>query len=281
MKTLRLPLVALAFSTVTILSAADPETFHAYVDSDVCAHVMLGPLTEERIDCSKTTYKEGSPPVLVRLKDNAVYQVNKRKMIKKDVGELVKATGEVKEKDGKVKLKSAERVERSAIPKDEPGSDLLDVRNFKTDDRLYEQVRHELAMMPYISEFDFISFGIVGNNVTLTGWTVRITNRSTAYNRVKRIEGVGHITNNIDVLPMGGMDMQVRAGARAKLQRFLPQHFWGNGSNIKIVVKNGNIILLGSVTRESERDIASIQCRSVNGAFHVFNRLKVAPAKKG
>jgi len=145
----------------------------------------------------------------------------------------------------------------------------------------FEKIRHELAMMPYITTYDFISFTMVGNNVILTGWTVRQTNRSEAYNRVKTVEGVDNIVNNIEILPLGSMDMQIRAGARAKLQRMLSRYFWGSGSDIKIVVKNGNIILLGSVAKKEDSDIANIQCSSVPLAFHVFNMLRVQePAGK-
>ena len=264
---------------------AEVQTFHAYVDSDLCARLMIGRLTEKRIDCSKETYKEGSNAVLVRLKDNAVLEVNKQKMVKKLVGQLVKVTGETKEKDGKVKLQSVEPVERSAIPKGEPGSELLDARNLRADPKTFEKVRHELAMMPYISVFDFISFTMVGNNVILTGWTVRATNRNTAYRLVERIEEVDKIINNIEVLPLSRADNQIRAGARARLQRHLSRYFWGSGSNIRIVVKNGDIILLGTVTRQADFDVATIQCKGVPFSYHVFNRLRVVPpednAEKG
>jgi hyperosmotically inducible periplasmic protein len=121
---------------------------------------------------------------------------------------------------------------------------------------------------------------MVGYDVILTGWTVRITNRGEAFNRVKSIEGVENIVNNIEVLPMGRMDMQIRSGARAALQRFLSRYFWGSGSDIKIVVKNGDIILLGTVATQADSDTANIQCRSVPGAFTVFNMLRVAGAEK-
>jgi osmotically-inducible protein OsmY len=106
-----------------------------------------------------------------------------------------------------------------------------------------------------------------------------VTNRSTAENLVKNIEGVETITNNIEVLPLGSMDMQVRAGARAALARHLSRYFWGSGSDIKIIVKNGQIILLGTVASKGDSDIAYIQCNSVPSAFKVFNLLRVA--KKG
>jgi osmotically-inducible protein OsmY len=76
------------------------------------------------------------------------------------------------------------------------------------------------------------------------------------------------------------MDMQIRAGARALLQRQLSRYFWASGSDIKIVVKNGQIILVGTVTRQSDFDIATIQCNSVPNAFKVFNMLRVESSAK-
>jgi hypothetical protein len=73
---------------------------------------------------------------------------------------------------------------------------------------------------------------------------------------------------------MGSFDMQIRAGARAALQRELSRYFWGSGSDIKIVVKNGKIILLGRVATKADSDIANIQCNAVPNAFHVFNLLE-------
>jgi len=290
MKNFIVPVVLLAASAA-LCFAADPskiQTIQGYADSDICARLMLGPISPERIECSQSTHKQGAAPQLVRLTDNLIFEVNKTKMLKDYVGKFVEATGEPKEKDGRIKLESVKPLDGPpSIPPGSPGAELLDARNFRaTGDRAktFEKVRHELAMMPYISEFDFISFTMVGDDVILTGWTVRITNRSTAYNLVKNIEGVNRITNNIEVLPMGSFDMQIRAAARAALQRMLGRYFWGSGSDIKIVVKNGKIILLGRVASKADSDIANIQCNAVSNAFHVFNLLKVVPPadkKKG
>ena len=221
--------------------------------------------------------------MLVRLQDNTVFDVNKEKMVKDYVGKFAEVTGEAKVKSGTIKLQSVKPEEASSIPQGDPARLLLDVRTYRTQGSAatFEKIRHELAMMPYITTYDFISFTMVGNNVILTGWTVRQTNRSEAYNRVKTIEGVDNIVNNIEILPLGSMDMQIRAGARGRLQKMLSRYFWGSGSDIKIVVKNGNIILLGSVAKKEDSDIANIQCSSVPFAFHVFNMLRVQePAGK-
>jgi len=268
------------------VTAAEISTFSAYVDSDVCAHLMLGPINSSRVECSQKTHKDGSDPVLVRLSNNTIFEVNKQKMISKLVGQLVEASGELKINDGQMKLKEVRPIESSTIPQGDPARRLLDVRTFKTTGapKTFEKIRHELAMMPYISEFDYISFTMVGDNVILSGWTVRTTNRSYAENVVKNIEGVNRIVNNIEVLPLGSMDMQIRAGARAALQQNLSRYFWGSGSDIKIIVKNGDIILLGTVMNEGDKNIAGIQCNSVRNAFHVFNLLRVQGAeseKKG
>jgi len=89
------------------------------------------------------------------------------------------------------------------------------------------------------------------------------------------------VINNIEILPLGSFDMQIRAGVRAALQRHLSRYFWGSGSDIKIVVKNGQVILLGAVTRKADFDLASIQSNTVPGVFKVFNMLRVQSAEKG
>jgi osmotically-inducible protein OsmY len=283
MKKIFLVVLSLLLGSVVCVSD-EVATFHAYVDSDLCARLMLGPITEARVACSEKTHKEGSNAVVVRLKDNTVFGVNKEKMVKDRIGKFAEVTGEVKLKSGELKLQDVKPLEAGNVPPGDPSRKLLDVRTFKAQGsaQVFEKVRHELAMMPYITTFDFISFTMVGEDVILTGWTVRQTNRSEAYNRVKMVEGVRGIVNNIEVLPLGSTDMQIRSAARAALQRYLSRYFWGSGSDIKIVVKNGNIILLGSVASKADSDIANIQCNSVPFAFHVFNLLRVQePAKKG
>lgn len=280
-----LTIVPLILAGGVCCAADEVSMFKAYVDTDLCARLMLGPVTSERIACSQQTHKEGSDPVLVRLSNNMVLVVNKDNMIKSLVGQLVDVSGQIKVKNGEVKLQSVTPITADAIPQGDPARKQLDVRIYRTKaaPQMYEKIRHELAMMPYISEFDFISFTMDGSDVILTGWTVRQTNRSDAQNILKNIEGVGTIINNIEVLPLGSFDMQIRARARAVLQQNLSRYFWGNGSDIKIIVKNGDVILLGVVSRQSDKDVANIRLNSVPGVFHVFNLLRVESGeeKKG
>ena len=192
----------------------DISTFRAYVDTDICARLMLGPITPGRIECSQKTAKDKPELVLVRLRNNMVFSVNKSKMIEPLVGQFAEVSGDIKVKAGSMKLQAARPIEASAIPTGDPERRLLDAgRPNEANPKTWEKIRHELAMMPYMSEFDFISFTLSGSEVILTGWTVRATNRDEAYDRVKDVEGVETVVNNIDILPLGSFDMQIRAGS--------------------------------------------------------------------
>ena len=145
--------------------------------------------------------------------------------------------------------------------------------------QLTEQIRHELAMLPYITVFEYLSFQVEGSKVTLRGYTVRPTNRSTAQNVVQRIEGVEQVDNQIEVLPLSSFDRRIRAAVRARLQRVLPRYFAGSRPSVRIIVKNGNVTLLGVVDSERDKQIAGAQTNGVNGVFGVSNDLAVQPSQ--
>jgi osmotically-inducible protein OsmY len=269
-----------AVFTFSAMAADEVSTFRTYVDTDICARLMVGPITQSRVQCSQQTAKDKPEPVLVRLSNNMVFSVNKQKTIEPLVGQFAQVSGKIKAKNGTMKIDSAQPFDPKSVPPGDPERRLLEGAKKPVDPKVWEKVRHELAMMPYTTEFDFISFTMSGADVVLTGWTVRQTNRDYAYNVVKDVKGVETVVNNIDILPLGSFDMQIRAGARAALQRHLSRYFWGSGSDIKIVVKNGQIILLGRVMNKMDYDIANIQCNAVPNAFKVFNMLRIEDSSK-
>jgi hyperosmotically inducible periplasmic protein len=267
--------------TITILlcqgafGADEIATIRAYVDTNLCARLMPGPITPSHIECSQRSGKEKVQPVLVRLSNNMIFSVNKEKMLQPLVSQLAEASGQLKVKNGSMKLQDVKAIEASSIPAGDPDQALLSPGSKEANPETWEKIRHELAMMTYITEFDFISFTLSGVDVILTGWTVRPTNRDTAYNLVKNIPGVETVTNNIEVLPTSNFDMQIRAGVRAALQQNLSRYFWRTGSDIKIIVKNGQVVLLGKVASKGDSDIAYMRANSVRGAFRVVNLLRV------
>jgi hyperosmotically inducible protein len=139
------------------------------------------------------------------------------------------------------------------------------------------EVRHELVMLPYYGIFDDISFRVDGSTVTLMGAVTRPTLKSDAENVVKRIEGVEHVNNQIEVLPLSPNDDRIRMAAYRQIYGHpaLNRYALSAVPSIHIIVKNGQITLTGVVANEMDKNIAGIQANSVPGAFGVTNNLKV------
>ena len=142
---------------------------------------------------------------------------------------------------------------------------------------LEEKIRHELNMLPYLGVFDDISFRVDGDKVTLLGEVARPILKSDAENAVKHIEGVRHVDNQVEVLPLSPFDNQIRLRAYYAIYGFgaLNRYALGAHPSIHIVVKNGNVTLAGVVANSMDRDLAYVRARTVPGAFSVTNELRV------
>lgn len=147
-------------------------------------------------------------------------------------------------------------------------------------DRISKEVRHELVMLPYFNVFDNIEYRVNGFNVTLVGQVTNPTLKSDAENVVKRIEGVEHVDNQIEVLPPSPMD----DGLRLRLYRTiygepqLEKYALGVQKPIRIIVKSGHVTLEGVVDNETDKNIAGIRANGVPGVFTVTNNLQVVPS---
>ena len=142
---------------------------------------------------------------------------------------------------------------------------------------LVKEVRHELVMMPYYGVFDNVAFKVDGYVVTLLGQVTRPTLKSEAENRVKSVEGVERVVNQIEVLPLSPNDDRIRLDvARAIFNHsVLQQYSLRAVPPIHIIVKNGNVTLEGFVAREMDKNVANIQANGVSGVFSVKNNLMV------
>ena len=145
------------------------------------------------------------------------------------------------------------------------------------DDKLVKEVRHELVMLPYYSVFDNLAYRVDGSRVTLFGQVVRPTLKSDAENVVKKVEGVTAVTNEIEVLPNSPNDDRIRRAvyraifSKAELDRYA----MGAVPAIHIIVKNGNVTLVGVVSSEMDKNVANITANGVSGVFKVTNELRV------
>jgi hyperosmotically inducible protein len=144
-------------------------------------------------------------------------------------------------------------------------------------ERITKEVRHELVMLPYYSVFDNLAYKVEGDTVTLLGQVARPTLKSDAENAVKKIEGVDHVVNNIEVLPVSPFDDRIRHAEFRKIYSFPPlsKYAWGAVPPIHIIVKGGHVTLEGVVDNESDKNAAGIQANGVPGVFSVTNNLRV------
>lgn len=145
--------------------------------------------------------------------------------------------------------------------------------------RVIRQVRHELVTLPYYGVFDWLQFEVrPDNTVVLRGQVVKPTTKSDAEARVKDVDGVSKVVNEIEVLPLSPQDDRLRRAIYRKL--------YGNDSplfryavqaipSIHIIVKNGHATLKGVVANKGDAQLAYIRARGVPGLFDVKNELQI------
>ena len=144
-------------------------------------------------------------------------------------------------------------------------------------DRVVREVRHELVMLPYYGVFDNLAYKVEGYTVTLVGQVTRPTLKSDAENVVKKIEGVEHVKNEIEVLPPSPGDDRIRRAEYRAIygDTVLNRYALQAVPPIHIIVKNGNVALEGVVATEADKNVAGIRANGVSGVFAVANNLRV------
>jgi hyperosmotically inducible protein len=148
-------------------------------------------------------------------------------------------------------------------------------------DHIAREVRHELVMLPYYGVFDHLAYRVDGSTVTLLGHATRPTLKSDAENVVKGIEGVEHVNNQIQVLPLSPMDDRIRIAVYRAIfsQPGLDRYAMQAVPPIHIIVDNGKVELVGAVDNQGDKDRAGIQANGVAGVFSVGNNLRVEGGK--
>ena len=149
----------------------------------------------------------------------------------------------------------------------------------QTNGRIVREVRHELVTLPYYGVFDWLQYEVRPNGeVVLRGQVVRPTTRSDAEGRVKEIDGVTSVTNQIETLPLSPNDDRLRValyrqiyGYNSPLFRYAHQAV----PSIHLIVNRGHATLKGVVANRGDANLAYIRARTVPGLFSVKNELTV------
>ncbi len=144
-------------------------------------------------------------------------------------------------------------------------------------ERITRQVRHEILMLPYYNVFDNITYKVQGYNVTLMGAVTQPVLKKQAANVVKGIEGVEKVDNQIEVLPLSNMDDQLRLRLYHAIYGFAPLEKYALSviKPIRIIVKNGHVVLEGVVDSEGDKNLVTIRANGVPDVFSVTNNLRV------
>ena len=169
----------------------------------------------------------------------------------------------------------------SVMPLASRGQDPRDKKQGEPRQNLIREVRHQLILLPYYSVFDNLAFRVDGDTVTLEGQVVRPTLKSDAEGVVKNIEGVGKVVNNIEVLPPSPMDDQIRRAEYRAIfsEPGLSRYSQSAVPSIHIIVKNGNVTLVGVADTEADKNLAGIRANGVPNVFGVKNELVVSAPK--
>ena len=143
--------------------------------------------------------------------------------------------------------------------------------------RLVREIRHELRMLPYYGVYDWLEFEIQPDNtVVLRGQVVRPTTKSDAEGRVKDVDGVAKVNNQIEVLPLSPSDDRLRGALYRAIYNFnspLFRYATQSVPPIHLIVDRGHATLKGVVANKGDAQLAYIRARGVPGLFSVKNEL--------
>jgi len=144
---------------------------------------------------------------------------------------------------------------------------------------IVKEVRHELVTLPWYGVFDWLEFEVrPGNTIVLRGQVVRPSTKSDAEARVKDLDGVSRVINEIQVLPLSPNDDRLRRAVyraiydwKSPLFRYATQSV----PPIHIVIDRGRATLKGVVATKGDAQIAYMRARSVPGLFDVKSELQI------
>lgn len=184
---------------------------------------------------------------------------------------------------------------------------------------LSKAVRQSLERLPYYGVFDILNYQVHENGtVELGGYVFRDSLKDEAERAVSRVAGVKQVVNNIEELDWGVQDDEIRAKVYLTIYRdsWLSRYGTANdmalangigygprgrfgafgamgignpyfpGFNptgdygIHILVTNAEVILVGEVNSEADRNLAAIKARGVFPVKKVFNELTVRGENK-
>lgn len=145
-----------------------------------------------------------------------------------------------------------------------------------SDSVLAERVAEIVRQYVHFGIFDDINILVDNRSVILTGRVTMPYKRDEIAARVKKIDGVRDLTNNVEVLPVSSFDNDLRDRlARAIYGHPAFRHYASMvNPPIHIIVEHSRVTLTGAVNSEVEKMLA-FSLAQVPGALGVTNALKI------
>ncbi len=179
-------------------------------------------------------------------------------------------------------------------------------------------VRESLEQLPYYGVFDILNYQVKDDGtVELGGYVFRDSLRQEAERAVAKVSGVKRVVNNIEELPWGVLDDEVRAKVYLNIYRdtflsrygtaadqalangigypaggrfgrfgamgignpYFPGFNPAGAYGIHILVTNGEVILMGEVDNLGDKHLAAMKAREVFPVKKVYNELTVRGEK--
>jgi hypothetical protein len=185
-----------------------------------------------------------------------------------------------------------------------------------TEPPLVKAVRERLGGLVYYGVFDILRYQVQDDGtVELSGFAFRDSLKKEAENAVSKVPGVKQVVNRIEDLPWGVLDDEIRAKVYLTIYRdtmlsrygtptdqalsngfgygprgsvfgplgvgnpFFPGFNPAGDYGIHILVSKGEVILVGDVDSEGDKNLAAIKARGVFPVKKVFNELTVKGRK--
>jgi osmotically-inducible protein OsmY len=141
------------------------------------------------------------------------------------------------------------------------------------------RIRQEISTLPYSGIFDWVEAEVrTDGSVVLRGDVTRPSTKSDAESRIRGIESVSSVVNDIHILPLSSFDNEVRFRVYRALfngNSTLLGYALGANPSIHIIVENGRVTLKGVVLNAMDKQLAALAATGVFGVLSVDNELKL------
>ncbi len=143
--------------------------------------------------------------------------------------------------------------------------------------QMLQEARHEILTYYAYTIFDNIELGTQGNTLMVNGQVTQPYKKADMGNFLAHVKGVAQLENNLEVLPVSEFDDALRIQIARAIYGDPSFIYYGNQAlpPIHILVKNGNVTLVGVVATQLDKAKAGMDALNAGTFFSFKNDLRV------